>query len=243
MKKKSPFQKPNSIERKYASILRGVAKEIGRIIGIYKPEKPDSLKSINATLVKYSDMIREWAEVKSADIISDIIRHDSKAWVANSENLSRSMRQRIQSAPIGQAVRKAQQLQVELITSLPLQAAERVQHLANEAIYSGARASSLTKEILRTGEVTEGRARTIARTETSRASSLLVQARAEAIGSEGYIWTTSHDSDVRPSHKKMDGQFVRWDSPPTLDGLTGHAGTLPNCRCFQVPVIPKHLED
>jgi uncharacterized protein with gpF-like domain len=36
----------------------------------------------------------------------------------------------------------------------------------------------------------------------------------------------------------MEGKFVRWDEPPTLDNLTGHAGALPNCRCRPEPVIP-----
>ncbi|MDR8377773.1 phage head morphogenesis protein, partial [Acinetobacter baumannii] len=54
----------------------------------------------------------------------------------------------------------------------------------------------------------------------------------------GYIWRTSEDGDVRPSHKAMNGKFVAWNSPPTLDNLKGHAGCLPNCRCYTEPVIP-----
>jgi hypothetical protein len=31
-----------------------------------------------------------------------------------------------------------------------------------------------------------------------------------------------------------------WDSPPTLDNLVvGHAGALPNGRCWPEPVIPE----
>ena len=37
----------------------------------------------------------------------------------------------------------------------------------------------------------------------------------------------------------MEGKFVSWDSPPTLDGMTGHAGEFPYCRCYPEPVIPK----
>jgi hypothetical protein len=39
----------------------------------------------------------------------------------------------------------------------------------------------------------------------------------------------------------MNGQVVAWDDPPTLDGLTGHAGALPNCRCIPLPIIPEDL--
>ena len=42
------------------------------------------------------------------------------------------------------------------------------------------------------------------------------------IGSEGYIWHTVGDMLVRESHKKMNGKFVKWSEPPTLDNLTIH---------------------
>jgi SPP1 gp7 family putative phage head morphogenesis protein len=89
------------------------------------------------------------------------------------------------------------------------------------------------------GHVSASRARLIARTEIARATTEMTRQRAEAIGSEGYIWHSSHDGRVRESHLDMDGSFVRWDSPPTLDGLTGHCGQLPNCRCWPEPLLEK----
>jgi len=91
---------------------------------------------------------------------------------------------------------------------------------------------------MESGDVARSRALLIARTEVTRTATTLTQARAEHIGSEGYIWRTAGDGDVRPSHRAMNGKFVRWDSPPTLDNLTGHAGCVPNCRCYAEPVIP-----
>ncbi|EFO4716945.1 phage head morphogenesis protein, partial [Escherichia coli] len=44
--------------------------------------------------------------------------------------------------------------------------------------------------------------------------------------------------DVRHSHREMEGKFVEWGKPPTLDGMTGHAGELPNCRCYKEIVFP-----
>lgn len=130
--------------------------------------------------------------------------------------------------------------QVALIKSLPIEAAQRVHALTIEGLENGTRAAEIAKEIRRSGEVSESRANLIARTEVSRTASALTQARAQHIGSEGYIWRTSGDSDVRHSHAQMNGRFVRWDSPPTLDGMTGHAGEYPNCRCYPEPVIPEN---
>ena len=93
--------------------------------------------------------------------------------------------------------------------------------------------------IMKLGSQTVGRARTIARTEVSRAQSALTQARAEYVGSEGYVWRTVGDADVRDSHAEMEGKYVRWDSPPKLsDGTVTHAGMIYNCRCWAQPILP-----
>ena len=61
--------------------------------------------------------------------------------------------------------------------------------------------------IMAIGGTTKARANTIARTEVSRASTMFTQARAEAIGSDGYIWRSSEDSDVRDEHKELNGKL------------------------------------
>lgn len=156
--------------------------------------------------------------------------------------MGRSLRKEIEEAPTGEILEELLRLQVDLITSLPREAARRVQEIATGTLFSGARSDELRREILRTGDVTESRARLIARTETSRAAASLMQARAQHVGSDGYIWRTVKDFRVRHSHEHMEGQFVKWDDPPTLDNLTGHAGCLPNCRCWAEPVLPD-IED
>ncbi|CAI9119560.1 minor capsid protein [Brytella acorum] len=152
--------------------------------------------------------------------------------------MSRELRRELDGADTGRVLRELQAGQVDLITSLPREAADRAQRIARESLITGARFDELRDEILRTGEVTESRATLIARTETSKASTMLTEARAEAIGSPGYTWRSHRDNRTRPSHREMNGQFVAWGSPPTLDGLTGHAGCVPNCRCFARPILP-----
>ena len=67
---------------------------------------------------------------------------------------------------------------------------------------------------------------------TLSAQTALTQARAEYIGSTSYRWRTSKDARVRYSHKRMEGVEVDWQRPPTLDGMVGHAGCFPRCRCY-----------
>lgn len=191
-----------------------------------------------SVLNTYADLIEPWANSVAEMTLADISRRDAKAWQEHSRYMGQTLQKEIQHAPTGTIMRELMEEQVKLIKSLPLEAAQRVHEIATGATYTSARPEELAKQILATGHVTLNRARLIARTETSRAASNLTQARAQYIGSEGYIWRTSKDGDVRPSHKEMEGVYVRWSLPPTLDNLKGHAGCLPNCRCWAEPVIP-----
>jgi SPP1 gp7 family putative phage head morphogenesis protein len=97
--------------------------------------------------------------------------------------------------------------QVTLIKSIPLDAAQRVHEWTLAGIEDGTRAKEVAAQILRTNEVSANRAMLIARTETARTSSKLTESRARHVGSEGYIWRTSRDSDVRDSHREMEGKI------------------------------------
>lgn len=157
----------------------------------------------------------------------------------NAADLSRELRLEIRAAPTGATMQALMAEQVTLIKSIPLEAAQRVHKLTIEGIEDSTRASEISKAIQASGDVAKSRADLIARTEVARTASTLTEARALHVGSPGYFWRTSHDGDVRESHKKMEGKFVAWSDPPTIDGMTGHAGQFPNCRCYTEPVIPE----
>lgn len=182
-----------------------------------------------------------WAENAAGRILTDVALRDEKTWLIYAQDLSRGVREQIRNTDIGAVYQQLLNDQVRLIKSLPLDAAQRIHDLSTRSLIESNRSSEIAGLIMATGRVTRSRANTIARTEVSRASCVFTQARAENLGSEGYIWRTSEDGDVRPSHKAMNGKFVAWDSPPTLDNLKGHAGCLPNCRCYAEPVIPEDI--
>lgn len=193
---------------------------------------------LRETLTQYAMVIEPWARAVAESMIADVYRRDKRLWKQHSQDMGTELRTLLTSeAPVSQALAGLQDEQVRLIKSLPLEAAERVHQLSLQSMVESRRASEVAKAILATEDVTKARAMLIARTEVSRAASNLVQARSQYAGSEGYIWRTSRDGDVRDSHKAMEGKYVRWSSPPTLDKLKGHAGTLPNCRCYAEPVF------
>lgn len=230
------------LEERYARDLRKIARHVGEIINAWAPRNGEfdlsKVPGLRAALARYAEAITPWAETTAGRIIEEIAIREKRSWAEHAKAMSLSLRQELNSAPTGLATRRILAEHVRLITSLPTEAAERVHRLTLQGLETSNRASTIAREIMRSGEVTQSRANLIARTEVSRTASTLLQARAEHIGSVGYIWRTAEDSDVRPSHQAMQGEFVRWDKPPTLDGMTGHAGGLPNCRCYPEPVIP-----
>lgn len=173
-------------------------------------------------------------------MLADVERRDARVWKEVGKEMSRAIRGEIAEAPTGLIYRSLMDEQVALIKSLPLEAAKRVQALTESAMLSSTRAAEVREEIMRTGQVTEARAMLIARTEVSRTAVSFTQARAMYAGSEGYIWRTSRDGDVRPTHREQEGRYIRWSSPPKTDkGLDPyHAGCGPNCRCYPEPVLP-----
>ena len=224
-------------ESRYNSQLRAVAREIGNLTRGFGVDKP--LKLITA-LEGYAQLITPWAKSVAEYMLADVNRRNERAWRETGKEMGKALRMEIAYAPTGQAFSMLLDLQVGLIKSIPLDAAQRVQALTVQGLVTGERAASIAAEIMRTEDVSKSKATLIARTEVARASSVLTESRARFVGSEGYIWRTSRDGDVRPTHRAMEGKYVRWDKPPVTDkGLAPyHAGCGPNCRCYPDPVIP-----
>lgn len=195
---------------------------------------------VTEALRRYSEVIAPWAQSVGTYMLADAERRNRKMWFQVGEEIGRELKREIGQGYIGGVMRELLDDQVHLIKSLPLDAAKRVHELTLEGVSEGTRAAEIAQQILRTGQVTEARARLIARTEVARTQSVLTQARAEYVGSEGYIWRTAGDFDVRDSHAEMEGKYVRWDTPAKLsDGTVCHAGQIYNCRCYPEPVIPE----
>lgn len=229
----------NRAERQYQSSLSQVARQVGSIINGFPPGDPSVEPTISNMLNRYAEMLNDWAVSTASKMLVEVNQQDRKAWATLTENMAKSLRDEIRNAPTGRVMQQRLAEQVTLIKSIPLDAAKRVHELTLQGIEDGTRSNEVAKEIQRSGDVSESKAKLIARTEVARTASALTEARAMSVGSEGYIWRTSGDSDVRHSHAAMNGKFVRWDSPPTLDKMTGHAGAFPNCRCYPEPVIPE----
>ncbi|MBN6711125.1 minor capsid protein [Haemophilus haemoglobinophilus] len=121
----------------------------------------------------------------------------------------------------------------QLIKSISSQYLDKVQTAVTQSVMTGKLNADLAKEIRQIGNVTESRARLIARDQSSKLNATLTQVRHQDVGIKKYRWSTSGDERVRTSHAENDGKIFSYDDPPE----TGHPGHGVNCRCVQIPVL------
>lgn len=235
------FERVRRAERYYAQQLRAVARNIGMIINGFTPGDTDHLPQLIELLSRYSAMINPWARVTAARMIAEVSRRDAGAWFRLSREIGVELRNMIENAPIGGVIKQMLDDQVTLITSLPIDAGRRVQEYTQDFVVGGRRYDDLVQLVRDSGNVTVSRATLIARTETAKCQSAIVQARAQHIGAEQYIWRTVRDAAVRREHRALEGTIQSWDDPPVAEagGERHHPGNFPNCRCFAEPILPE----
>jgi len=229
-------------ETQFSVRLRRIARHIQDIIqGLFNPDDPTDpgWNQIQTALQQYEQMIEPWAVRTSARMLADVSRRDAASWHSFGQQINRALREEIATTPTEPALSQLQQSQVHLIRSLPRQAAQRIHQLSLEAVIGGRRWNEIAKDVLNQGNVSIAKANLIARTETSRAATSLLRARAEHVGSVGYIWRTARDKDVRRIHKALEGTFHRWSDPPIAGerGELAHPGQIYNCRCWPEVVL------
>lgn len=208
--------------------------------GLYDGSEESADKSI-IQLLDYSEIISDWSHMVANKMFSQVEREEWGQWMDVSQEISFELRRVMETTAVGSVAKDIVYRQVNLMKSLPIEAAGRVREIQNRAIHAtitGERPDQLYAMIMQSGDVAASRARMIARTEIGRATGALTQSRAQSIGSEGYHWRIE-GVGTRPSHRRMKDKFVRWNNPPTLDGMTGHAGCLPNCQCWMEVDVPK----
>lgn len=230
-------------ESRYGVALRKLAATVRHIIEAFPTANAETMSVLQAHLKRYAETIDPWARSVARRMLADVSLRDARAWEEHSRSMGRAIKREIDMAPTGAVMRRLEAEQVHLIKTIPLEAAEQVQQLAIESLSTGERYETIRSKVEALGSDTRWKATRIARTEISRASSNLTQARAQFIGSDSYIWRTAGDSDVRDTHAAMEGKVFRWDSPPVVDkGRPAyHAGCFPNCRCYAEPIIPDTL--
>jgi SPP1 gp7 family putative phage head morphogenesis protein len=200
-------------------------------------------------VISSTEFILDYAKRAAIRLITGLKVENAKTWreaareSGKSDLLYKALRSELRG-PVGSRVNELIRQNAELISTFPTSIARRVSAAAAAQGYAGGRAEALAAEGP-LANIVRSRARLIARTEISKASSALTQARSEELGLDWYEWMTSEDERVRKSHRKIQGVLVRFDDPPSPENLIGEhstlghygAGNAPNCRCYPAPVV------
>lgn len=127
-----------------------------------------------------------------------------------------------------------------MIKSIPSKFLEVLEHKYTSTLIEQVAKGSIGRRSFRTQLEKHGHknAALIARTETAKLQTAILEERSTQLGSVAYIWLASNDRRTRESHKAMNGVVVFWKhAKPELDGMIGHAGEFPNCRCSPQPIV------
>ncbi len=140
---------------------------------------------------------------------------------------------------------------VALIKSIPQQYFDQVEARVQRAMNNGERASDLAADIQERFNVSETRAKVIARDQIGKYNAALNRTRMKRSGIGAYIWRTVGDNRVRDEHDTLDGQRFTWDDPPSeghpgepAQGSAGdrcRPGEPIQCRCYPEPDIEELL--
>lgn len=204
-------------------------------------------EDVNAKVLTIPEWLEAYAKQAAERMVTGLLSLNARSWreaVRESGQgalLHRALSHEM-SGPSGERVRALVAENAKLIKSLPLKVARQVTAEAARAQAGGGRAASFVGLV---PSATRARAMLIARTEISKASTALTEARAEGLDLPWYVWRTSEDERVRPSHRKMANVLIRWDNPPSPERLIGeksklghyNAGNCPNDRCYAEPLI------
>lgn len=248
---KGKFKPSSAAEAEFYRALRRVAEASGHIVDQHVDGvKIDNNFELQARLKDYSEKITPWATRQSAKLLEQVQRSNKRAYSNKSKLMGKILDFNFAQSDVGKIALRLLNEQVALIKSIPIESGLRAQKLAYEAILHGTRAevdpnvvADIQEQLGLSTDIAISRAKLIAVTETARANASINQARAVAVGSNQYEWHNSGDGAVRESHriykgKPMQGMVFSWDSPPTLsDGMKGHPGNFPNCRCFAFPIF------
>lgn len=234
------------VTSRYASSLRKIAKHIADFGKSVSLDRPETIAEFINAMNGYARVITPWARAQGARMAGQVDQRDKQYWKEYAADMGSAVRHELETAPTGRVMRESIARQVDLITSLPTEAAENVHQLALGAVSTGMRAAEVSDRIILEGKLDtaiknpKARANTIARTEVSRAQTEFYKARAAVMGSTQYIWRTVGDARVRDTHEAMEGMVCDWAHPPAPEGKQHyHPGCFPNCRCWAEAILPE----
>lgn len=216
------------------------------IKGITNPFKIISTLKEIATSKEFTEHAESIASKMATHVYSSTVRTWRQA--ARESGKGKEIYKALESeldTQVGMTFRNIISENSRLIKSVPENMCEYVSNYVAKESMKGKRASAIAEELQeKFPALNSNRATLIARTETSKASTALTEARSRDLGLKWYVWRSSEDSRVRSSHSHLEGVLINWNDPPSPEALIGKKsygkyspGNIFNCRCYSQPVV------
>lgn len=118
----------------------------------------------------------------------------------------------------------------------------RLRKEVQASVLKGIRYENMVAHIQKSYEVSENKAKFLARQETNLMVSKFKEIRYADAGINQYKWCCvagSKSHPVRPTHKALEGKIFSWDNPPITNDKGGrnNPGQDFGCRCFARPIV------
>jgi SPP1 gp7 family putative phage head morphogenesis protein len=193
----------------------------------------------------------EMATTIAKNMIISVNTENVKSWREASNQSQRSqylysLLQKELKGPVGERFKDLVEHQADLLAGIPRDVAGRLSGEIAAAQQRGERPETIMSLLHnRFPALSYGRIKLLARTGVQSSSTLLTEARCQELDLPWFVWYTSKDQRVRPSHRNMDGVIVSWSDLPSPEALIGQKsnlghyapGNCPNCRCGPLPVL------
>lgn len=245
--KRNLWEPKRRIELSYTRALRKLFKSLEKAIkGISNPFKMISALRKIAKSKEFTDYAESSAVKMATHVFTDVGKNWREA--AKENGKGKEIYKAIQNeldTEVGTTFSEIISSNSKLIKSVPEDMCEYVSSYVAKESMKGKRSTEIAEELQKKfPDLNKNRATLIARTETSKASTALTEARSKDMGLNWYIWRTSQDSRVRDSHQHMEGVLINWSDPPSPEALKGmkpygkyHAGNTFNDRCYPESII------
>lgn len=123
-----------------------------------------------------------------------------------------------------------------LVTGMTDDLVKQIQTLTTNSLISGETVKTLQGKLKAQFDISDNRARLIARDQTNKLNADLNKIRHKQAGVEEYVWRTSRDERVREDHRRVNGEQYKYgEATGTNSGA--EPGQDIQCRCIAQAVI------
>lgn len=247
------IQYPNSPERDYYRVLRAVVRELRKYTNQLLPGIKPALKQDADS----DDMVQQILELLTEGAVIAAALNEVRRLIGNVDNIVRyninlSFKSCLavdvfmhNSALFDKVTGEWYASQSQLINSIVSTYTDKLGGIVSNAVQRGSLYKDVVADVKHLYDVTDNRAKFIARNEVGNLNAIITKTRQQEAGVECYEWSTSRDERVRESHRAMDGNLYYWlrSTPGEINGRKVypapalHPGMDYNCRCVAIPII------